>query len=368
MKLIILKTNLLEALGSIERAIGENLNLPILKNFLIKALDGKITFMSTNLEIAVQHETSGKVIDEGEAAVPFSVFNSVVRNLSAERVTIEKKGTKILISSDNYEGFIQDEDPKEFPIIPKISNLNKSLKIRTEILKDALKNTSVSVQYSTIRPEISGVYVNKSDEGLIFVGTDSFRLTEIKVLSSAFSSETGDFSIIIPIKTVQEVVKMFNGADELSVFVDSNQVLFETEKEKIISRIIDGNFPDYKAVIPKSFKTEVSLEKDEFLNAIRLVSTFSGKANDVNLKSGEGGKFLEIFSSDSSLGEGRYKVPAKIKGEDFSVIFNWRYLLDGLKIYKNQNIDLGVNSSDKPAQIQDQKDKGVSYVVMPIKG
>lgn len=368
MKLIILRTNLLEALGSVERAIGENLNLPILKNFLVRASGGKVLFISTNLEIAVEYETSGKIIEEGEATVPFSIFNSVVRNLTAERITLEKEKSKILVSSDNYEGVIQDGDPKEFPIIPKVGNINQSLRLKSEDLRDVLRNALVSVQYSTIRPEISGVFMSQSNTVLTFAGTDSFRLTEVKIGESRFTSTLEDFSLIIPLRTAQEVVKMFADAEEISLFTDSNQILFEGDHEKIISRIIDGTFPDYKNIIPKDFKTEVSVNKEEFLNAVKLVSAFSGKANDIKLKSGDNGKFLEVFSSDTALGESRYKIPAKIKGDDFTAIFNWRYLIDGLKIYRDDEIVFGVNSSDKPAELRSQKEQNLLYVVMPIRG
>ncbi len=367
MKLIILRTNLLEALGSVERAIGENINLPILKNFLVRALGGGIEFVSTNLEIAVERKTAGKVIEEGEAAIPFSIFNSIVRNLATERITIEREKDKIMVSSDNYESVIQDEDPKEFPIIPRIADTERFLKVKTEQLKDVLRNISLSVQYSTIRPEISGVYLSQSNGTLSFVGTDGFRLSEVVIGESSFSSTMDDFSLIIPLRTVQEVVRMFNGVEELSIFTDSNQILFESDGEKIISRIIDGSFPDYKSVIPKDFKTTVSLDKNEFLNSLKLVSAFSGKANDVSLKTGENGKFLEISASDATLGKNVYKIPAKIKGDGFVVVFNWRYLLDGLKTYRGDEVDFRV-SLDKPAAITSPKEPNAIYIVMPIKG
>ncbi len=368
MKVIILRTNLLEALSSVERGVGENVNLPILKNFLIKAQGGDIVFVSTNLEIAVEYSTSGKVLEGGELVVPFSVFSSVVRNLNSERITVEGRGGKILVSSDNYEGVIQDGDPKEFPIIPEVANRKQNIKIKTDEFRYVLRNSSISVQYSAIRPEISGVYLSQSDGALTFVGTDSFRLSEVKIGDGRFESTLEDFSLIMPIRTVQEALRMFGGSDEVSLFVDSNQVLIESEKEKIISRTIDGSFPDYKSIVPKGFKTEVLLDKEEFANAIKLVGTFSGKANDIKLKAGENGKFLEVFSSESSVGESRYNIPAKIKGDEFTTIFNWKYLLDGLRIYGGKEISLNLNSPDKAAEIASPKEQGTRYIVMPIRG
>lgn len=373
MKVIMLKENLVSALNVIEKGISENANLPILKNFLLKATDGEIIFTSTNLEIAVQYKTLGKILEEGEIVIPFYLFNSVIKSLNSEKITVESgKERKIVITTDSYSGFIQDQDPKEFPIIPKISQKNTNFKIKTEIIKSVFKNIIPSVQYSTIRPEISGIYVNKSDDSLFFVGTDSFRLVEIKLSKGSFTCENDEInsSFIIPIKTCQEFVRMFNESDEINLVFDENQVLFKAEKEELISRLIDGNYPEYKAILPKEFSSIISLEREEFLNAVRIVSNFSGKTNDITLKADENGKYLEVFSSDSSLGEGIYKIPIKLKGESFKIIFNWKYIFDGLKIFSSEEIDLCLNSPDKnkPSKISSLKEPNISYIVMPIKG
>jgi len=370
MKIIILKSNLIEVLGIIERGISESSNLPILKNFLIKALNGDIQLVSTNLEIAILGKLSGKIIEEGELVVPFYIFNSIIRNLNSEKITLESgKNKKIIIKTDSYEGIINDQDPAEFPLIPQVENKNKFIKIKTEVIKNIFKNIIPSVQYSTIRPEISGIFVSQKDEVLYFVGTDSFRLVETKLTKNNFLSTLNDFSIIIPIKTCQEIIKMFNSTEEINIFLDETQILFQSENEELISRLIDGNYPDYEAVIPKNFISQFTINRDEFINAIKLVGAFSGKTNDIILKvTSANNKILEVYSSDAGIGEGSYKIPIKLKGETFSIIFNWKYLLDGLKIYNSEEIEFLLNTSDKPAKISDIKNTNITYIVMPIKG
>lgn len=371
MKIIILKNNLVNALNSIEKGISESASLPILKNFLVKASQGEINFLSTNLEIAVKYKTLGKIIEEGEIVIPFQIFNSVVRNLNAEKITIQRgEKNKILLSAESYSGVIQDQDPKEFPIIPQVSSQNVHIKTKTELIKNIFKNIIPSVQYSTIRPEISGIYVTQKDNFLVFVGTDSFRLVEIKMSENSFvlNSKNKNISLIIPIKTCQEFVRMFNESEDIDIYFDDNQILFKTEKEELISRLIDGNYPDYESVMPKEFISTVYLEREEFLNAIKLISNFTGKTNDILLKTGEDGKYLEVSSSEPSLGEGVYKIPIKLKGEEFKIIFNWKYIFDGLKIFNSKNIYLYLNSSEKPAKIGDLENTNVSYIVMPIRG
>ena len=367
MNLIILRTNLLDGLSSVERAVGENTNLPILKNILIKTRDNKIEFISTNLELAVEASVSGKIIEKGEVTVPFSIFNSTIKNLNTERIILEEKGKKLTVKTDNYEAIMQIHNPKEFPIIPSISNENHSIKINTKDLKEAIGSVIIAAQYSDIRPEISGVFMNFSDGALTFAATDGFRLSERKLNQKQTKTDIEDFSVIIPLKTATEVMRMFNKDEEVEIFIDPNQIMFRAQTEKVISRLIDGTFPDYQSVIPKQIQNEVSAERNELVNALKLASGFSGRANDVTIKIGDGNKFLEIYSSDNALGENCYKVPVKTKGEKFSLVFNWRYVLDGLKIYKSPEITIGVNSSDKPVVIKSSNEPGLTYVAMPIK-
>ncbi len=368
MKLILLKTNLVEGLTAVERAVNESSNLPILKNILLKAEGGKITLIATNLELAVEYSIPGKVLEGGIIAAPFSLLNSIIRNLAAERISIEEEGRKVSIITDNYEATLQGQDPKEFPIIPSIHDETSRLTLATSSFREALGSVIVAAQYSDIRPEISGVYLEYSGGEMILAATDGFRLSERKVDPGSVKSDSEKISAILPLKTATELLKMFKEQHEITVFVESNQALLSAPNERVISRLIDGSFPDYRAVIPKNPPHEAVVERQELINAVRLASSFSGRANDITLKTGDNKKFLEVYATDSALGESSYKVPAKLTGEKFSVVFNWRYLLDGLKIFSGADIVLGIHSSERPALLHNPKEPHLIYVVMPIKG
>lgn len=369
MKLVVLKNNLLEALASVERAVGSNTNLPILKNILIKAGENQITFSATDLEFAVTHAISGKIIESGAIAVPSAIFGNIVKNLTSERVSIEEKGKKVLITTDNYEAVIEAQDPKEFPIIPSIRNTHENLAIGTAYFTESLGNVIIATQYSDIRPEISGVYVEWDGDRLVLVATDSFRLAERALDSSQLKSTMGALSAIIPLKTAEEMLRIFGSrADtEMKLYFDQNQVFAATESVFLTSRLIDGKFPDYRAVLPKEKGHEIELKRQEFMSAIKLTSSFSGRSNDVTVRTGDNKKFLEIYSSSSAVGENCYRIPAKVKGEKLSVVFNWRYLLDGLKVFKGEEIVLGITSPERPASITSVSDHSLLYILMPIK-
>ncbi|GAH73137.1 unnamed protein product, partial [marine sediment metagenome] len=182
MKVILLKNNLLEALNSVDKAIETGSNLPILKSVqFVAEKNNKIILTSTNLELAIKHTTSGKVIKDGTIVIPFEVFNNIVRNLNSEKVSLEQRDHTLVISADNYEASIYCEDSKEFPIIPTIQNTRKFLKLKKVDFKKSLTQAVVATQYSEIRPEINGIYFRYENLHLTLVGTDSFRLVE-KVL------------------------------------------------------------------------------------------------------------------------------------------------------------------------------------------
>lgn len=368
MKCIILKNNLIEGLSAVERSVGFSSNLPILKDVLIKAVQGKIVFITTNLELAVTETIPGKVIDDGTVAVPFSIFASVARNLTSDRITLEEQQGNLLIVSDNYDAVVQGHDTKEFPIIPTLSTNDYFSKLDVKFFSEILEKTIIATQYSEIRPEISGVFLRYSRDCMIIAATDSFRLAERVISSNQASSSFDESSIIIPFKTAEELIRIFkNEKGEVVIKSDEGQVVFITEKTEMVSRVVDGVFPEYKAIIPKTTENEIIIERIELINALKLASSFSGKTNDITVTVGENKKYLELSSADATLGKNCYKIPIKFKGNPFSVVFNWKFIFDGLKIYSSKEITIGINSPERPAVIKSQNEQDIVYVVMPIR-
>lgn len=368
MKLIILKNNIIDGLNSVERAVSSVANLPILKNVLIRAEGGRISFTGTNLEIAITQMVPGKIMEEGEVTVPLAVFSPVAKNLNTERISLETKDLQLFVSTDNYEASMQTQDAKEYPIIPGVSEKDKVIKVPSVKLLEALQNVFVATQYSEIRPEISGVFFHIFDNEITLAATDSFRLAEKITKLDDKQTQQSDISMIVPYKTAEELNRFLSGnVGDVELYIEQNQVLFKTESKQLVSRLVDGVFPEYRAIIPKEVKNEAVLSRVEFVNALKLVSSFSGKNNNVTITVGENGKYLELYSADSSVGENKYKIPIKLKGDPFTVVFNWRYLLDGIKIYNSEEITLGVNLPDRPAVIKNSGESRLVYVVMPIK-
>ncbi len=352
----------------VERSISENNNLPILKHVLLKTINNKVRLSTTNLELAATTYIQGKIVEDGSIALPFPTFNSIISNTNSERIELESSNNNLVIKLDNYEAKIQGLSENDFPIIPKIENSDEYIQIDSGLLRDSLNKVVIAAQISEIKPELSGVLLNFSVNYLKLAATDSFRLSEKTINSSQIKSNfEKPFKVIIPLQTIEESIRIFNSDSIVTINKDSNQIFLKNDSSEIISRIIDGSYPDYEQIIPRESETEILIKRDDLIQSLKLVSNFSGKINDVHLKI-KGENALEVYASNQFIGENSYLISIKIKGKPFSdVTFNWRYLLDGLKSIDGEKINFFLNGENRAAILKPMDDNSFLYIVMPIK-
>jgi len=370
MKIIVLKNHLKNGLDAISKIGSESgpLALPVLKNCLIETVDNKIKLSMTNLEVAITTFVPIKVIEPGELTVSFSLFNSIINNIQSERIDLESQNDNLIIKTDNYQAKIQGIKKEEFPIIPKIENSQSFFEIPNSLLKKSLSLIENAAQVSGSRTELNSVLFDYQVSFLKIAATDSFRLAEKSLTNNQFkSNHEQSFKAVIPVRTIQEVIRIFKEENPINIYFDNNQVLFKTENTEIISRLVNAEFPDYQSIIPKSPENEIIISKEQLINALKLVSVFSDKLNEIKLLIKEKEKNLEVYSTNKSLGENHYLIPAKIKSKSLEIVFNWRFLLDGIKNLESEEIFIGLDDDNKPALIKSAKDISYFYILMPIK-
>lgn len=366
MKIIIIKENLKKGISAVEKSTGENLNLPILKDILIDASGEGIELTATNLEIGVRSRVAGKVLEPGRVAVSASVFSSLISTLPTERLNIENKGDNLLVKTDNYEGVIAGHAAEDFPLIPSVEDRDQYIEMDGDILRQALSDVIPSAQVSDVRPELSSVYFVAKNDALRFVTTDSFRLAEKVLYPGDFESTFQDeFSLLIPVKTAHEVVRGFSDAKKVRLYKDKSQILFVSDGIELISRVLDGTFPDYQSIIPKDFSSKISLKKKDFLNALKISSVVGARTSEVKIRVPENKKSIEVFSADQASGESSYVLPATIQGDIKEISFNWKHLMDGLKSLSTDDVHMGLNE-DRPAILRDGKKEDFLYLIAPI--
>ena len=378
MKFICTQENLNKALSIVGRITNKNSTLPILNNVLLKIEKGQLKLSSTNLEIGINCLVGGKAEEIGEITVPTKLFANFVSNLPSGNVEIKLREDVLNIKCNGYKTNIKGLDAKEYPLAPKLE-ADPIFKIKSADFKKALTQISPAISNSESRVEITGVFMNLSEinkDKVVLVATDSYRLAEKKIdleknnINKEFKNILGNInSVIIPKDTVQELMRNLDENEEmLEVIILENQILFNFGSASIISRLIDGKYPDYKQIIPNKFESQITINKNEIIKGIRVASLFSNIANNsIELKLLTGSKNIEISSETSDLGNNNTKIPAENINKSLNILYNHKFLMDGFNSLDGDEVSLQLNNETLPTVLTSAVDKGFIYVIMPTR-
>jgi len=365
MKLELIKNKLKEVVSVAERVTGKNLSLPILSSILLEAKNNSLVIKATNLDVGLEIELPAKITEEGSVAVNASVLSGFLGNLNKEdKVKMESVKDNIHISTSTSSTLIKSYSSEDFPVIPRVEDGNSNTFNGKDIVV-GLRSVLYSASLSDIKPEIASVYIYQDEKDLVFVATDSFRLAEKKIPIRDRSKEFQ--SVIIPFKNVAEIIKVFDNLDEeVKIEANKNQISFFTDKIHFTSRVIDGNFPDYRQLMPKKFKTEVTIARDELMNALKLSNIFSDKFNQINIKISPRNKLFELNSQNQDVGENNISLQAALEGDDVEMSFNAKYILDSFQSISSDSIALRFNEKNRPLLVTGIGDNSFQYIIMPI--
>lgn len=366
MRIVCLQENLKEALFILERIASKNQELPILNSILFKTENGIVKGVATDLEFGIEIEISAKVEKQGEVVVPVKLLSQFIGNLPNVKIKIEEKSGTLFIDAENIKTTIPTLPKTEFPLIPKIKKEN-SVEIQTGIFKKALDQVINSAAVSYSIPEIAGILCAFSNDTAKIVATDSFRLSEKTLYQKNIFTTSQKHAFIIPLKTAAELTRIIGDGEEMmEMYTDKNQIVFILPRIHFISRLITGEYPNYEQIIPKTSKTKITMQKQEFISKIKLASVFASKINDVKVVCDANKNEMEIRAAEQSKGDFSSIIAADIAGESCEAVFNYRYLLDGLSNIQEEEVVFAVNGPALPAIIKSKNDP-YQYVVMPIK-
>jgi len=363
MKVSVNQKNLKKALSLVERVVARNVALPILNNILLKTENGRLKISATNLEIGINYLIGAKIDEVGDIAVPARIFADFVNHVQEDVLNLTTKNNTLLVHSKKYKTNILGFDTKEYPIIPKIKD-SAICVVSAQQLQTALATTVDSIAVSETRMELSGLYIRFTPKKLIFAATDSFRLVE-KVIPVECTRET---SIILPRSTVVELVKVAGEVEgDITIHVSDNQVAFSSDDCELVSRLIDGKYPEYQRVIPEKFISKALVSKNDLDTNTRLAGLFSSSISDIKLSCDT--KTLYIAAKNSDRGEAHVEIDSVLKNDPFDISLNYHYLLDGLKIMPTDKIVIEFTGSGSPLVLKPAEDQqGLIYLIMPLRG
>lgn len=365
MKLSCLQENLTKSLNVVSHITGKNITLPILNNVLLRAEKGVLKLETTNLELGIITVVRGKIEKEGAFTVQAKTINEFVNFLPNEKIDMELVAQDLKIKCKNTKTTIRGMDASEFPMIPRVEEKDPYI-VKSSDFRTALSQTVFSVALDESRPEISGIFLSFGDKKLTIAATDSYRLAEKGMAFEKGSSKSK--KVILPLRAAQELIRIIDESSEVSIYINENQVLFSTGQTSLVSRQIEGQYPDYKQIIPNEYKTKIILNKKEFEQAVKRVSLFCKPSiNDITLQISSQNQTIMVSAANAQVGESETDVEAKVEGEENKIVFNYRYLLEGLQSMDADEVAIEIASSQAAALMKPKEKKDYLYLIMPIK-
>lgn len=366
MKVEVTQSNLAKALTHVARVSTSRAGLPILNNILLRTDANRLIIAATNLEIASVQRVGAKVSTQGSITIPAKIISEFVSNLPKENVTIEVKGSIVHIESGKHSSTINGMADEEFPELPAVDESNKlHYELKTSDFKLAAAQTVVTASTDSTRPVLTGIYWHTFEKNLYFAATDGYRLAEKRLMSV-----TTDISAIIPTSTIQEVVRVLDEDEAtINVFFDDTQVKFQIGDNEIISRLIDGNFPDYRQLIPAKTLSSCVVAVDELKRIVKLSGLFSRESGgSVQLETDPDTNILTVHSIASELGQNTSEINTTITGDKNTITLNSRYLNDALSVIDAKEITIGFSEKLSPCLLTpNSKKSDYKHIIMPLK-
>lgn len=352
----------MNTLRNAERLVSKGNALPILQSLLLNAENGALKVSATNLEIGANYYVSAKVDQEGKIAVPAKIFSDLISNINDEKVSISTKTNVMTIDSERYHTQLLCFNPEEFPIIP-VNKTKTNFRLEVSVFRKALLSVIDSVALSETRPELSGVYCNLSSQKAELAATDSYRLSE----KTFNTKESFGKAVILPRNTVLELIRLFDNleTDNVTAALSDNQLFVSNEDFELVSRLIDGKYPDYKKVIPEKFVSLARFKKSELEKGIRTASIFSSSISDIKVKVADGE--ATILAKNSDKGEISATLACELKNEGFELNANYNYLLDGLKAIDTDHVVLKFTGDGSPLVMTADGQDDFTYLIMPLR-
>jgi DNA polymerase III subunit beta len=384
MKLTCTQENFKKAIFNVERVVSKQTTLPILNNILFEAGKSGLKLSATNLEIGVVVKIGAKVEKEGKITIPARLISSFVNNLPAgDTISLEMADQSLKIKSGSAKAVIKGLSANDFPLIPKKAD-DFQLQIPNSVIKNIINKVITSVAFNEARPELTGINLILKEKELFFASTDSFRLSEVRVLIDekninkelyqAFISRKD--SLIIPATTLVELSRIvsLDEEGEVKIAIEEGQIFFEIDGTTLVSRLINGKYPEYKHIMPKEFQTRIVGEKALIQGAVKMASVFtSTKTSEIVLKSETAAKKILIEARSVEVGENSTELKMDVVGPNQEIVFNAKYLLDGLNTLGTSKFALLANTNATPVALREIDEKTgkvleeYTYIVMPIK-
>ncbi len=365
MELTVTQENFARALSAVGRVASTKTQLPMLSNILLRTDGNRLLVAATNLEIATTQYIGAKIAKPGAITVPARLISEFVSSLPKDTIELKVVGENIHITSGKYHSIINGVVADDFPELPTINEDNSvTYSINVEEFKQAVSQTIITSSSDSTRPVLTGVYWHSHEGWIYLAATDGYRLSERRLVETK-----SEVAAIIPTQSLQEVLRtIVDDSETIDVLFDESQVRFRINEAEVISRLVDGNFPDYRQLIPAKSDINVTMNKQDFVRVTKVAGLFareSGGSVTVTVDSDK--KTVSLHSIASELGENTSELDANVQG-DGQVTLNSRYLAEALSVVDAETIAFSFSGKLSPCILKStEKDTNYYHVIMPLK-
>ena len=368
MKIVCYKDKIIKALNSVVKGVASKTTMPILEGILIQTNDNEIKLTTYDLEIGIEYIMECEVKEQGSTVVNAIMFSEIIRKLPDTEIYISLNDKNLLeIECEGSLYKLATMNPEEFPELPKIE-IENSIEVDQNVLKNMIRKTIFAVSSEENRPIFTGCLFEIENNKLNLVAVDGFRLA---LRSIYLNKQTNNFSAVIPGKTLNEVNKIISDSFEpVKIGVSKNQALFEMDNCKIVTRILDGEFLNYKNVIPSNWETRIRVNKNSIQNSFERISLISGSAIEKEKKypvkvQVDIGKV--IISCTNQTGDAKEELFVSTEGKNLEAGFNPKYFLDSLKAVEDEEVFIEFGTSISPCLIKSVENNDYTYMILPIR-
>jgi DNA polymerase-3 subunit beta len=365
MELSVIQENLAKALSSAGRVASSKAGLPILSNILLRVDGNRLLVAATNLEIASTYHLGAKVVTPGAITIPAKLVSEFITSLPKGNVDLKVVDNHLEISAGSYSSVINGVAADEFPELPTIDETSAvHYSINTADFKQAVSQTIITSSNDSTRPVLTGVYWHSFEGYLYLAATDGYRLSERKLVET-----TSEVAAIIPSSTLQEVLRTLSDEiSEVDILFDETQVRFRVGESEITSRLIDGNYPDYRQLIPAQSETEITIDASEFVRITKIAGLFARESGgSVTLTADHEAGTLAVHSIASELGENTSHSTAEVT-HDGQVTLNSRYLSEALGVVDGDTVSFRFSGKLAPCVLTTKADDiNYKHIIMPLK-
>ena len=357
------KRKLQEGISIVQKAITGKSTMSILEGIYINANKNGLTLIGSDIDVSIETKVDADVLEEGSIVIDAKIFGEIIRKLPNSDIKIETMDNDtVQITCEKSVFNVVYMKSDEFPELPSL-NENKKIEVPQNILKNMIKCTSFATAQDETRPILQGILFEVKNRSLNLVALDGYRLA----IKSEYLDSDFDIEIVIPGKTLNEVSKILEDVNELvEITFTNNHILFNLNKTRIISRLLEGKFVNYKSLLPEEHKLSVTVNKQNLQNGIERASLMAKDGNN-NLVKLEVQDEALVITSNSQLGKVREEVGINLQGEKIQIAFNSRYLIDVLKNFEEDEVVMEMTSSVSPCIIKAKEADNYKYLVLPVR-